>query len=309
MHDTDPTWTLTRRLLHAAQAPGAHDLSMLARATGCDLPVPAGLTSPLAAWVDYLVLAGGLRRDGDRVLAASGPRTLNLDLHLLRHVRERIAQAVPTPGQARRGWQIHPRLDPEEAVRAVPTLRLRPDHRLTAYLYRDGAFGRAQVWATPGADPAPPPAGLPQIDIGDLAVPKPPGALTDPLDAIETDGTPLAAAHLWLLGCAFSDLGARGAGIGWSSHELLDGPPWLLPGDGFQQASPAPSWRWSTQPPTSWAPALQVTTTGSMTLTVHTWTALHTERVERHTVKISPDGHPRRQEVSVLGTGPGGMSL
>lgn len=306
----DHAWSLTRHLLHALRAqPRGQTVADLATRARLDLPAPPGDPAPIDAWLDHLERSGAVERDGAIVRAARAPRTLSLRPYQLVPVRERLVAALPTPRAPRRGWQLAPQLDPTAGVLAVPTLRLRPDYQLVAYAYRDGRLCSAKVWAMPHDLHAPPPAGLPTLDLGPLAVPRPPGALDDALAAIETDGTPLAAAHLWLLGMAFDDLGTLGAGSGWASHELLFDAPWRWQGDGLQRPSPTEAWTWTTPPPGEWGPRLDVLGSGAMVLTVHTWSGLGTERVERHTVNLRADGQPRATRREVLGTSTGGLSL
>lgn len=284
------------------------DEATLAAATGLGAGGARGAPA-VAGWMRELELAGAVVRRPTGWELLRGAREVTLDLDALESVRAALGPALANPRKrGPRGWSKS-KIPLEAAVGLVPTLSLRPGHRLIAYQHRDGEEGQGVVWAVPESAGHPEPRGLPTVDRGGLAAPRPPEAADDPIAALELDGTPLAHAHAWLLRRELAEAGASGAAVDWSFHTLVDRLPWEMPEQPWPEASPAADWTFPAGAPTELAPTVSLSGSGRATITVWTWTALGGERLIRHVTVHHADGTRASHRAEIVGTGGPGVVI
>jgi hypothetical protein len=283
-------------------------LAELGQRTGLGLPSASPQHTPLGGALRWLEDAGYAARDGEGWIALRGARQVALPLALVDGPRAALTERLAV-GRAPRGWS-KAQVDWRAALATIPTLRLRPDRSLIAYVWRDGGHGAGVVWAVPSKLGHPDPGGLPRVDKGALAVPKPAGAEDDPISAFELDGTPASYAHAWLLRQELGAFGAVGAESDWPFHRVVDRLPWEAGITGYVEPSPAAAWTWPAGPPAGpLGPVLQLGPAGRATLVVHTWAFLEQERLVQHTVRQQAGGTLLGEAQVTLGTSTGAIVL
>jgi hypothetical protein len=120
--------------------------------------------------------------------------------------------------------------DPGAALMKLPGLKLKPTWRLVTYLLRSGTDGMGAVWAVPetlsttahlqkaliGGNP---------VAVGVLQIPQPNGCLTDVMDSLEGDRSPLSFVIASILRHELKEMGALGKSCDWSHHRLITALP------------------------------------------------------------------------------------
>jgi hypothetical protein len=122
------------------------------------------------------------------------------------------------------GWSIST-LNPAAVLPKLPGLRLRPGFRLISYLHRTTTEGTGVVWAIPEAlsTTTQLEKALTTTDINHP--PKPEGALTDFMEAIEGDRSFSSFLVASVLRRELQELGMLGTRCRWSHHRLIDAVP------------------------------------------------------------------------------------
>ncbi|NDJ16163.1 hypothetical protein [Myxacorys almedinensis] len=145
--------------------------------------------------------------------------------------------------------------NPGTVLMKLPGLGLKPDWRLVIYLYRMGNDGTSIMWAVPTALSR-------TADLqnalstcgGRDNPPQPEGALTDVMDAIAGDGSPMSFVIASLVRREFSELGRLGKSAQWTHHRLIDGLPPQVP------------WQWRSEAPQDLSPKVQVFPDGKVAI-------------------------------------------
>jgi hypothetical protein len=155
-----------------------------------------------------------------------------------------------TAPRSRRPWSVST-VNPGAALLKLPGLHLKPTYRLVSYLYRDGNGGAGMVFAVP--------EGLATTAMLERALtssgnvkqpPKPEGALTDFMEAINGDRSPVSFIVASLLCRELREFGAIGAYQSWSHHRLIDSVPGQV------------KWQWQTERPPDLTPKVKVLADG-----------------------------------------------
>lgn len=150
---------------------------------------------------------------------------------------------VPTSSQDQ--WVIST-VNPGAALLKLPGLRLKPDYRLVSYLYRSEDDSTGVVWAVP-------------IELSTTAqlekaltfsstlakIPRPIGALSSFMDAIEGDRTPASFIVASILRRELQEFGATGSRRNWSHHRFIDTVPSQI------------NWKWRMDQPTDLFPKVK----------------------------------------------------
>lgn len=137
--------------------------------------------------------------------------------------------------------------NPGTALMKLSGLKLRSNFRLVSYLYRIGDDGTGITWALPEAFSTT--AHLEKALLtsgGRDTPPKPEGALSDFMDAIEGDHSPMSFVIASLLRRELLESGKTGQIATWSHHRLIDRLPAL------------PHWHWRIETPKDFSPKVRV---------------------------------------------------
>jgi len=209
------------------------------------------------------------------------------------------------------GWSKSP-VDPNDLLSIFSPLRLRKGYVLRAYVFRMGGNGNGVVWAMPGDAPFPAPEDCPVLENHFGRTPKPRGALDDPMEAIEGDGSAWSYMAASLLHRELREFGAAWHGIYWGTHIILDDDPWkdgVPVGNRSLFESPtgdSEQWKWIVSPPTQWRPQVII---GSyyVTITFHTYSGLGNQAIYRHTDTYRAGNYRPKVEQEMIAEGPSGF--
>jgi len=129
-------------------------------------------------------------------------------------------------------------INPAAALLKLPGLQLKPVFRLISYLYRAETDGAGIVWALPEAFSTTAQLEKAIATAGNLDLPpRPESALTDFMQAIEGDRSPLSFLIASILRRELQEIGALGQLCNWSHHRLIEAPPAQV------------KWQWRTEQP------------------------------------------------------------
>lgn len=157
--------------------------------------------------------------------------------------------ATPQP---RAAWSIST-VNPAAALSKLPGLRLKPKWRLVSYLYQEENNRAGLVFAVPEEIAATAHLEKALVKSGNLKQPpKPEGALSDFMEAVEgnqSKGSYIAAA---LLCRELREFGAAGHYQRWAHHRLIDTIPTQV------------KWQWQAEQPKDLAPKAKVMADGAV---------------------------------------------
>jgi hypothetical protein len=217
-------------------------------------------------------------------------------------VKDALAQATDVPAPAEHepppdGWSTH-HGSLGDVLRSVPPLRMRPDVKWAAYLFREGGNGNGVVWTLPRDAAVPDPVDCPAVDEdnidGFLSRPCPPQAIGPGECAVEGDGSAWSWLCLSMLSRAFGEFGARWHGCDWTHHAILADAP------------ADPEHTWEVPPPADFSPRVQFGADG-VRVRFWTFTDLVQEQVVQHDDFYATGSVvPVRSRTSIA-TGLGGM--
>lgn len=117
-------------------------------------------------------------------------------------------------------------MNPGAALLKLPGVQIKPHLRLVTYLYRIGTDGIGVTWAVPESLSTT--AQLEQAITSQCDAqhpPKPAGALTDALEALDGDYAPLSFLIASLLRRELREFGNLGKFCNWSHHRLIEAVP------------------------------------------------------------------------------------
>jgi hypothetical protein len=114
------------------------------------------------------------------------------------------------------GWHVSDGR-PSDVVAAFDRLRVREGLELRAYRMQWARDGESRVYAVPEGTELPTPDGMDEP-------PPPPGALPDPIDAVDGDGSPEAFLQASILARELDDFEAFGHGARWVHCTVVDDP-------------------------------------------------------------------------------------
>ncbi|MGA7935285.1 MAG: hypothetical protein WCA35_17175 [Kovacikia sp.] len=138
-------------------------------------------------------------------------------------------------------------INPGVALMKMPGLRLKPNFRLVSYLHRNAEDGVGVTWAVPEmlSTTAQLEKGL--ANSGDRShPPHPEGTLSDMMEAIEGDRTPISFVVASVLRRELREFGAIGKSSDWNHHRLIN----ALPGQ--------VQWEWKITEPKDLSPKVRV---------------------------------------------------
>lgn len=171
------------------------------------------------------------------------------ELGSLFHFGSSLEEAIQMPN--RQGQWFISASNPGTVLMKLPGLKLKPKLRLISYLYRLGEDGSGATWALPEALST-----TSHLEKALLSAsgydtpPKPEGALTDFMDAIDGDQSPLSFVIASLLRRELLEFGNVGCRAAWSHHQLMNSLPLLS------------SWQWRVEAPKNYSPKIRVFSDG-----------------------------------------------
>lgn len=110
--------------------------------------------------------------------------------------------------------------NPESIVNGFSHLRIKKGYKLRAYQFREGGNGNGIVWAIPKDRELPEPSECETLDWF-LSPPKPDYALSDFMEAIEGDKTPLSYLQASIVFHELHEFGAMWHGVSWGRDVIL----------------------------------------------------------------------------------------
>lgn len=163
-------------------------------------------------------------------------------------------------------------VNPTVALKKLPGVKVKPELRLVAYLYRFEKSGVGLVWAVP--EPLSTTAHLEKAlaaSGGMSQFPKPEGALAHFAEAFEGDRSPASFLIASILRRELQELGALGERLNWKLHVLIDAAPSNI------------SWRWQTNPaPSDLAPKVRIFPDGRVAVEFFTCRMTAPKTLYRH---------------------------
>jgi hypothetical protein len=212
-------------------------------------------------------------------------------------------RAAAFPEDFHNGWRKSP-VDPSALLNVFAALRLRHGYALRAYAFRDDGNGNAFVYATPVDSAFAEPEDCLRDPNRFLAPPVPPGALSDVMEAIDGDGSPLAYLSASLFARELREFGAQWHGCDWNTHTILGENP--LTGSAPEMMTvDADQWTWIEAAPVCWLPT--VVSAHPVGVCFYTHTALDVERIVRHVDRFERNSYRFETEETDIARGRGGF--
>lgn len=162
-------------------------------------------------------------------------------------------------------------VNPAAPLMKLPGLKLKPELRLVSYLYRTEQSGVGLVWAIPEALSTT--AHLEKALAASSSIsqfPKPEGALSHFMEAVEGDRSPASYLVASLLRRELQEFGATGDRSNWSYHVLLDAVPTNQ------------RWQWRVDIPKDLAPKVRVFPDGRAAVEFFTCRTTQPKTLYRH---------------------------
>ncbi|MBD2463298.1 hypothetical protein H6G89_19875 [Oscillatoria sp. FACHB-1407] len=156
---------------------------------------------------------------------------------------------VGTP-QVRDQWFVST-VNPAAALLKLPGLSLKSGFRLVSYLYRSEGSGVGVVWAVPEELSSTAQLEKALVSSTSLSqIPKPVGALSNFMEVIEGDRSPVSFIIASIFRRELQEFGALGQRCNWSHHQLVNAPPSEF------------KWQWRNAPPKDLAPKVKLLDNG-----------------------------------------------
>jgi len=121
------------------------------------------------------------------------------------------------------GWH-RTSADPESIVMGFSNLAIKKGYKLRAYQYYDSGNGNGLVWAIPANEELPNPIDCDNLQNHFLNAPKPSNALSDFMEAIDGDKTPLSYLQASMAYHELHEFGAVWHGVSWGRDVILPFP-------------------------------------------------------------------------------------
>jgi hypothetical protein len=186
------------------------------------------------------------------------------DLNVIQRLRKQATDTwqAQLPGNIPEGWSVSS-IDFSPMLAGFDPIGLRPGYALRAYQYREGDNGHSVVWAMRDNAHLPPPS------LGSSEAPvRPAGALADPMEALEGDGSLRSYLYASVFARVAASVGAFGHGVYWDAFDIIDRAP----------EDRAAVWRWVESEPTDWRPSV-VESGAEVSVTMYAFTGLGGERI------------------------------
>ena len=190
-------------------------------------------------------------------------------------------------------------VDPMRLLAVFPSLCLKPGLILRAYQYYSSGNGNGIIWAMPESDPFPEPDQCPKVEDAFLEPPKPPGALSNLMSAINGNGSPRSYLSASIFAREAAEFGALWHGRGWSDVGILYGNPL----DGHPDK---PEWEWVTDPPSEWSPTVEICEETAV-VRFHTYTDVGQSRILCHQDRYTLGDYRFEYHRTEIALGPGGI--
>jgi hypothetical protein len=160
------------------------------------------------------------------------------------------ADEITSPNLRETQWFVST-VNPAAALLKMPGLQVKPGWRLTGYLYRMDKDGVGLIFAVPEALSTTAQLEKALAASGNIfQPPKPDGALSHMMDAIEGDRSPLSFMIASILRREFQEFGALAQRRNWSYHRLIETVPSQV------------QWQWQTDQPRDLSPKVKVLPNG-----------------------------------------------
>ena len=236
----------------------------------------------------------------------------------LRRRAQRISDATKFV-DASDGW-FYRGDEPMKLLRLFPRIHLKDGYILHGCRYFANGNGNGIVCATKNEN------GnfnsLPMVNGGLDPVPISPeefesieGTLADFMEALQGDGTPWSYFSASILARELQEYGALWHGASWSTHTLLDAPPWeIIEGQDpdsedddecMDSFSPKEVWTWIEDEPDDWRPRVEFLN-GQSRVTFYTFSALGQEQITKFVDTYSPNAYTFDSEQNEIAHGGGG---
>ena len=244
--------------------------------------------------------------------------TMTFDAANIQQIRLKAVKAVQVNEDPPPGWSKCTQ-DPAKLLSAFRALRLKRGMVLRAYQVNKDGDANGVVWALPEHADFPDPDQCPRVTaknffyrLGSTA-PKPPGALTDTMEAIEGDGSLWSYLAASLLSRQLGQFGAMWHGNDWSTHLILDENP-LKSGMARitdlkvleTPSGPISEWKWVGPAPEDWTPQVRIEK-NKVSVVFYTYSALHRQMIYRHTDTYQPGSYVATAERKEIAIGPTGI--
>jgi hypothetical protein len=239
-----------------------------------------------------------------RAMKSSTNLTTQFLLAGLQRLRRAAVRAARFPDLGQDGWRKSP-VDPRRLLDVFPALHLRNGYVLRAYSFREGGNGNALVYAAPLASPFPEPGECPRDDRYFLGPPMPPDALSNAMDAIEGDGSPLSYLSASLFARELDEFGAMWHGCSWSTHVILGKNPFAGRPASTEFEQERELWEWLEPEPDDWRPTVVLGDT--VTVRFFSFSALGQQRLIRHLDRFRPNSYRFDCDENEIAKGPAGF--
>jgi len=172
-------------------------------------------------------------------------------------------------------------VNPGAALLKLPGLRVMSDFRLVSYLYRSQGSGAGVVWAVPAdySNMSQLEQALQNNPQNIQAIPKPPQALENYMDAIEGDRSHSSFLMASILYRELKEFGALAKRQNWSHHTLID------------QIPVNENWQWQANPPKDLMPKVRLYPDGKSAVEFFSCRSNDTTQIYRHLDQYLPNSY------------------
>jgi len=162
-------------------------------------------------------------------------------------------------------------VNPGSTLLKLPGLKLKPGLRLVSYVHRSEESGVGIVWAVP--EDLSTTAQLEKALITSRTVaqvPKPTGALSSVMEAIDGDRSSVSFMVASILRRELQEFGARGCRCNWSHHQLIETIP------------PELNWTWRAEQPRDFSPKVKLLVQDKAAVEFFTYRTTEAPTIYRH---------------------------
>lgn len=198
----------------------------------------------------------------------------------------KLRNPVKFPINCPHGWSKS-KVNPKKVLKNFSKLRIKKGFVLRSYHFQEKSNGNSIVWAMPKQSPFPSPDSCPKLTDTFLHPPKPPLALDDLMEAIESDGSPWSYLSASIFKREISEFGAFWHGHNWDTHNIIDTQPLfdinqIQEKDEINSAKKVDKWEWLEAKPEQWMPSVSINNEQAI-VTFFTYSELGTKAIYIHT--------------------------
>ena len=251
----------------------------------------------------------------DRALNNSSSTSSNItfSIEVVQQLRQCAQEACEVPNEGSEGWTKSD-VNPMQLLASFPLLKLKEGLVLRAYQCRMGSDGKGIVWAMPEQLAFPEPEACLTLKEELLKPPQPPGALSNLMEAIEGDYSPLSYLSASLFAREVAEFGAMWHCCNWGLHQIIGSDPWIYPQSSTQRSSfegltgIPDEWQWSEPKPSVWSPQVCINS-NVVTVTFHTFCGRFSETIRRHRDTYKLGQYCFEYDWNVIANGPMGYMI